>query len=302
VTTISEPARAGLLAVLGLVLAACGEPSPTPEVAAERASAHDGSVIAELLAADGLQQWKLPKSLREISGLALTADERLLAIADERAEIHELDYRVGERVKRFGVGDPVLAGDFEGIAVAAGEVWIITSTGTLVAFEEGEEGERVAYRQFDTGLDGVCEIEGLASEPRRAGLLIACKEVLERSGRGQVWLFRWHIAEARLDPAGPLVLDEAQLAAAVNEKHFNPSGVSLAADGATLWILAARQRAVARIALDGEHGAVLLEARRLPARDRHRQPEGIEVLKRGVVLIADEGGNGSGRLGLYGDL
>lgn len=297
-TTISELPRTALPLILSLALSACGEPSGS------RAGvpAHGASLIETRLAADGLTQWKLPKSLREISGLALTADGRLLAVADERAEIHELDYRAGERVKRFGVGDPVLAGDFEGIAVTAGGVWIITSTGTLVAFEEGGDDARVAYRLFDTGLEGVCEVEGLASEPARDGLLIACKDVLAREGRGQVWLFRWQITEARLDPAGPLALDEARLAAAVGEEHFNPSGVSLAADGTTLWMVAARQQAVARLALDGEHGLVLLEARRLPAHDRHRQAEGIEVLAGGAVLIADEGGNGSGRLGLYGDL
>ena len=43
---------------------------------------------------DAFVQWKLPGRLREISGLALTSDERLFAVADEKAIVYELDYQV----------------------------------------------------------------------------------------------------------------------------------------------------------------------------------------------------------------
>ena len=65
---------------------------------------------------------ELPRRLREVSGLAMTADGRLLAHHDEAAVVFEIDDASGRVVKQFQLADldaPV-AGDFEGIAAAAG--------------------------------------------------------------------------------------------------------------------------------------------------------------------------------------
>ena len=50
---------------------------------------------------NSFRQWKLPGKLREISGLALTSDERLLAVTDESAIVYEIDYENGRLVKAF---------------------------------------------------------------------------------------------------------------------------------------------------------------------------------------------------------
>src|SRR5688572_23063229 len=62
-----------------------------------------------------LAQWLLPPGLQEISGLALTKDNRLLVHDDELGQVSEIDYRRGVLVKRFSLGKGI-AGDFEGIA------------------------------------------------------------------------------------------------------------------------------------------------------------------------------------------
>ena len=54
---------------------------------------------------DTATRWKLAKSLREISGLAMTEDNRLLAHNDEKGIIFEIDYQNGSIVKAFGLGD-----------------------------------------------------------------------------------------------------------------------------------------------------------------------------------------------------
>ena len=61
------------------------------------------------------RRFKLPKRLREISGLAMLAGNRLLAHDDERGVVVEIGYRDGSIVKAFALGgrrDPV-ADDFE---------------------------------------------------------------------------------------------------------------------------------------------------------------------------------------------
>ena len=65
------------------------------------------------------EQWDLPKSLREVSGLAFTADGRLFAHDDERAIVYQLDYSDGAVVKRFALGDPPDEDDFEAIATTS---------------------------------------------------------------------------------------------------------------------------------------------------------------------------------------
>lgn len=289
-------------AVLASLLTACG-PAPADEAGDETrdTTPRDPATASfdDLLDEARLQQWKLPKRLREISGLALDADGRLFAIADERAEVVQLDYRAGEMVKRFRVGDPVLAGDFEGIAAPGDALYTITSDGVLLRFQEGEDRAHVAWERFDTGLGERCEIEGLASERDRGTLLIACKQVRERAGRGELWFFRWHIAEQVLDPE-PVVQDEAVLAEAVDDDEFSPSGIAITPGGTHLLVVAARQRAVARFLRRADGALELDAAARIPERGRHRQTEGVAVLASGAVVLADEGGKKRGRLGVYG--
>src|SRR5687768_14749269 len=77
------------------------------------------------------EQMRLPGALREISGLAVTPDGRVFAHGDERAIVSEVDYRRGAIVKSFALGSPILAGDFEGLAIADKRFFLITSTGRL---------------------------------------------------------------------------------------------------------------------------------------------------------------------------
>ena len=143
-----------------LLFAACGR-------ASDESAAHSPS---------GLQQWALPDSLREISGLALTGDDRLLAVNDEEAIVYEIDYDDGRLVKAFALGEPTLRGDFEGIAVLGGRVWLMTSDGVLYVADEGGDGERVAYQRYVTKLGDKCELEGLAEIQVRGTLALLCAE------------------------------------------------------------------------------------------------------------------------------
>ena len=114
---------------------------------------------------DSFKQWKLPGRLREISGLALTPDERLFAVTDESAIVYELDYSEGRVIKSFAFGNPTVRADFEGIAVLGDTIWLMTSDGLLFGAEEGPDERSVRYRKFDTGHGDYCELEGLAQDP-----------------------------------------------------------------------------------------------------------------------------------------
>ncbi|MCZ6656769.1 MAG: SdiA-regulated domain-containing protein [Gammaproteobacteria bacterium] len=238
-----------------------------------------------------MHQWKLPKALNEVSGLALTEDQRLFAIADEAAYVYELDYNEGRLIKRFAVSDPVLRGDFEGIAASTGALHIITSGGTLISFQEGDDEDTVEFTRQDTGAGVFCEVEGLTFDPRDESLLIACKQTLTRALSDRIVVFRWWLLEERLDTL--FNMDAEEITDRLQTSNFNPSAIVL--DGSTVVLIAAKQAALAKLTQDGE----VLDAYVLPTADRHRQAEGVALTRQRSLLLADEGGNRQARLSVY---
>lgn len=267
-----------LIGLVVLVLGACGHPEPSAP------SDHPFQYSQ-------LHQWKLPKALKEVSGLALTEDERLFAIEDESANVFELDYTKGRLIKRFAVSDPVLKGDFEGIAASPDALHIITSDGTLISFQEGDDEDTVEFTQHDTGVGVFCEAEGLAFNPQDPSLLIACKHTLTRALSGRIVVFRWWLREERFDTL--FNVDAQEITKLLQTKNFNPSGIAI--DGSTILLIAAKQAALAKLTHQGE----VLDAYILPTADRHRQAEGVALTRQRWLLLADEGGNRKARLSVY---
>jgi len=272
--------RAGNAALLAVFLLACD-----PHAAETTASA--------AIVDDSFRQWKLPRKLREVSGLALTPDDRLLAITDEEAVVYEIDYVSGRLVKAFAFGDPVIRGDFEGIAVLHDKVWLMTSQGRLFSALEGADGERVQFQQYDTGLGNYCELEGLAQDRDNGLLVLACKET--RSKKDNLKIFELSATGGDISPVRDIDVPEAAIAAEIDRKHVNPSGIAIVPESGQLVMVAARQRAIVQLSDDGE----LIDAIILPKKKRHRQAEGLEITADGRVLIADEGGDGKARLAVY---
>ena len=239
-----------------------------------------------LFAAEPDAQWRLPKRLREISGLALTPDGRVMGHEDETAVIFEIDIQRGVVVKRFALGEPVVRGDFEGIAIdGAGVFYLTTSKGRLHRFREGDDGAVVAFETFDTGLREVGEIEGLAFHLGDDAVILACKTNYTPALRGAVALYAWS-SRTPQGPARPwLTIPVALLADAVGARSFHPSSVEIDPRTGRLVLLAGRENAL--VELDA-HG-LLLAARGLGK--GHRQAEGATILPNGALVIADEGGD-----------
>ena len=238
-------------------------------------------------------QWQLPDKLREISGLALTRDERLLAVTDEEGIVYEIDYLNGGLVKAFAIGDPTVRGDFEGIAVLDDKVWLLTSNARLFSFPEGLDGERVAYERVDTDLDEECEFEGLAGDSTTGTLLLVCKD--SKKKKKGLRIFAWRAAGDKNQKPLEIELDEDAMADGISRNRVNPSGIAINPVTENRIVVAARQRAVFEMARNGQLIDVIL---RLDA-DRHLQPEGVVVTQDGRLIIADEAGNGNATLAIY---
>ena len=277
-----RPARrahvAYALAVVTM-LAACGDLAP----AQPRAPAFGTS----LFAATADRHWGLPDRLKEVSGLAAQRDGRLIGHDDEKAVISVIDVNGGQLVKSFSLGDPALAGDFEGIAVGEDDaIYMINSTGRLYRFAEGENDAHVPFQTFETGLAPVCEIEGLAYHAAAQSLIIACKINHAKAMRKTVSLYAWSVATRTLAPEPWLTASSTRLAATAKVEGFHPSSVEIDPATGRVILLAAREGAMAELNPDGS----IVAARRLDP--SHNQAEGVAILPDGALVIADEGASG----------
>ncbi|MFQ6005131.1 MAG: SdiA-regulated domain-containing protein [Woeseia sp.] len=285
-TISQEPAHH--VAVVLSVLMACSQASDYESA---------GSLARFSLSSESLRQWKLPRKLSEISGLALTPDGRLLAICDESAIVYELDYKAGKILKAFALGRPTERGDFEGIAYLNDTVFLVTSDGRLYASIEGADGERVSYRMYRTGLGKVCEIEGLAANARTKKLMLACKDRIKKGKRNDLSVFYWSPSTRALIGDEKIVLPERKIEKLLGKKRVNPSGIAIDPKTGNLFIIAARQRAVIELEPNGDLvGAIIL-----PLAGRHRQPEGVSLTRDGQLLIADEGSGKRATLSIYNE-
>jgi len=239
-----------------------------------------------------LARFDLPRDLREISGLALTADGRLLAHDDNIARVVELDYRHGTIVKRFLVGSPPLHGDFEGITVTPGGIFLLQSNGRLYQFPEGADGARVEYRAYDTGLGRDCEFEGVAYERASNSLLLACKTVWKPSLQGSLVIYRWRLGGGS-GQVSRLTIPLPKIIGSHPWKGLHPSDITIDPTTGNYVLVASREKAL--IAVTPQGGVVFAR----PLHGRHAQAEGVAITRDGILLISDEAGQRPASLTLY---
>jgi uncharacterized protein YjiK len=242
---------------------------------------------------DAIARWILPDALREISGLALTADGRLLVSGDERGEVFEVDHRRGVMVKAFTLGDPAVLADFEAITLAGDRVFLLTSKGTLYEFPEGADGATVAYTAHDTGLARQCEFEGVAFDPAIHSLLLACKDVHDKALRDSLVIYRWSLRPGNTPTVSHLAVPLQRAIGSNGWDGLHPSDITVDPLTGNYVLVAAREKALIAITPAGD----VVFARPLPG--VHDQGEGLAITADGILMISDERVTGPAVITLY---
>jgi uncharacterized protein YjiK len=276
---------AWLLATL-LGGAACGSqqrhatPGDSTELAEREARL--AQAIAHPDSGAAIARWLLPLELNEISGLALTADGRLLTHGDQQGQVFEIDYRRGAVVKQFALGKAPVHGDFEAITVIGDTVVLLASNGTLFMFREGANGARVEYTVHDTKLGGECEFEGVAFDPAIHALLLACKDVKAKSLRNSLVIFRWKLARGKGPQSSKLTVPLKRVIGSNGWDGLHPSDITIDPVNGNYVIIAAREQALVEITPAGK----VIFARPLPG--EHDQPEGVAITRDSMLIVSDE--------------
>ena len=240
--------------------------------------------------------WKLPGRLEEISGLAMTLDNHLMAHNDEKAVIHEIDYQSGVIVKAFQLADMKASvnDDFEGIATVNDQVYLVTSSGRIYESSRGADGKSVLYNIYATGIGRDYEIEGLAYDASQRALLLMSKDARRADLKAQLVLYRWSLDKKQLIKDAHIVIPVIEFTRHIAGKEFQPSGIERHPVSGNYFVVAARQKAIAEITPGGQ----VVAAKQFPV-EWHRQPEGITFATDGTLIIADEGSGKKARLTLY---
>ena len=251
-----------------------------------------GSVDSTAATRKAVARWILPRDLDEISGIALTPDGRLLAQGDEDGQISEIDYRRGVIVKQFLVGKPTIKGDFEGIAVAKGNVYLLESNGTIYEFREGANGERVDYTAHDTRLGKECEFEGVAFDSTIDALLLACKRVGTKNLKNEMVIYRWKLSGDG-DRVSTLTVSLDKILPLIGEKHLHPSDITVDPRTGDYVLVASIEQAIVEITPSGD----VVFARKLPP--EHAQAESVAITSDSILIIGDESKNRPAVITLY---
>jgi len=287
------------LAVLAGLALACERGAAGAEAQAELAER--ARTFDERLAAarqgpgdEPVARWELPAMLAEISGLALTPDGRLLAHGDETGDIYEIDYRTGLVAKRFSLGPDPVTDDFEAIGVRDTQVVLFTSKARAYQFAEGRNDATVSYETREIRLDDDCrEFEGAAFAPDGGMLTLACKATRGKRG-GRLLLYRVDASDSAAGRFDRIEVPiDSMRARGPKWKEFSASDMAIRPDNGNYVLVAGPERGYLELTPDG----VVVVARGLSS--DHPQSEGIAVTRDGLLLIADEAGDGRASLTVY---
>lgn len=238
--------------------------------------------------------WIMPNELKEISGLALTPDGNVLAHDDEIGRVYVIDPRGGVVVKRFNLGESPPKGDFESITVAGNDIYLLASNGKLYEFQEGGDGENVPYSIRNTGLGKQCEFESMVYEADSDWLVMPCKNVKDKSLKGQIVVYRWKRQGPDSSRVSMFTIPEAQAIGSNPWKNLKPSDVTIdPANGNYVMITSHPDKAIIEVTRGGQ----LVRSEPLP--EGHNQPEGVAITRDSILMISDEATNKPAAITLY---
>lgn len=240
-----------------------------------------------------LARWVLPAELKEISGLALTANGNLLAHNDEQGRVFVIDPKRGLVVKQFMIGKGDLRGDFEAIAVSGADIYMLVSNGTIYKFREGADGQSVPYTTIDTKLGRECEFESLAVDPAEGMLILPCKNVAKRGPSGQLVIYRWSLKGGPLQQPSMLTVPLVLLIGPNGWKSLHPSDLAIDPSTKNYVMIASQEKALIQITPGGD----VVSAGPLP--EPSEQAEGIAITADGILMISDEGNRSLATITLY---
>jgi uncharacterized protein YjiK len=231
--------------------------------------------------------FELPEILREISGMTLVSDSEFFVIQDELGAVFKYDLQLEKITDMIRFGKD---GDYEDIAIAKNQVYILRSDGTIFSFDYMNFNGKVKQTIAPTNSTN---IEGLFFDPAKKQLLMASKSepisgsdnirvVYEMPGN-ELQKTKVNL-EINIDEINKKLLKKYPEIVSENyDFQFNPSAIAVHPKTGETYILSASNRLLAIY----EKG-ILIDIFPLPSEIFYK-PEGLAFAENGDLYISSEG-------------
>ncbi|PKV75227.1 putative PepSY-like beta-lactamase-inhibitor [Pontibacter ramchanderi] len=232
-------------------------------------------------------RWELPTELREVSGIALLPDGNMACVQDEEGKIFVYDLRQKMIVREIPFAGP---GDYEGIALAGEDAYIVRSDGTLFEIA-GFENQQPAVKVYEASFPATINIEGLAYDREQNQLLLAPKGY-DPKWKGQKAIYAFSLNSKKFLPEPVISIPLEQVEPPRKGKKLKleydvlqPSSLEKHPTKDVLYLLDAVNNRLYTMTRDGKLNRTLnLDESQL------RQAEGLTFDQDGTLYIASEGG------------
>jgi uncharacterized protein YjiK len=220
----------------------------------------------------------LPGKLNEISGLSYYKGNEVMCVNDEKGKIFTYDLGKEEITNTLDFGKD---GDYEGIEIVRNIAYVLRSDGKIKAVNLDTND----LENIDCTLPKVVEYEGLAYDSKSNSLLLAVKQMKDEKAAKQIYSYDLNSKSFNLK------LEIAQNEIQKNGKgmEFRPSGIAVHPLNGQIYVIASAGK---KMLIFSETGNVISQFS-LDSKI-YEQPEGICFTPSGEMLIASEGGKGSG--------
>ncbi|MFK7933067.1 MAG: SdiA-regulated domain-containing protein [Saprospiraceae bacterium] len=258
--------------------------------------------------------FKLPSELDEISGLDISSNgKRLIAVQDEEGDVFYLSTKSGKVKRQFRFHKD---GDYEGIEMVNGRIYVLKSTGTLYEIENPNERDEddLEVNKFNDHLDSSHNVEGLAYDDKNNRLLMACKGNGKEDYDMHKHIYSFDLATHTVDMepifsisqedimtflgVGDAVKKLEQFSNKIDPSQsyfgFSPSAVAIHPQTANIYVTSSVGKLLIVLNPQGQ----MLHIEKLDKKI-HRQPEGLAFAKNGTLYISSEGKKGAGKIQVF---
>lgn len=263
------------LLLLTLAFLACN--SQTPHKSGKEAT----------LALPGFEQSKgretvLPAELDEISGIVRDPGRNeYLAIEDENGTLYVLNAGFGIRA-RYDFGP---AGDYEDLALAGNEVYVLRSDGALLGMSYNGKGIGAATEYANQHKK--TEFEALAADPAQNRLLLVTKTARKDKEARATHMYAFDLATHQFKPEPVAALDWNAIGAKAGTelKSFNPSAAAIHPQTGELYVLSSMQKMLVVFDRDFRPLQAIVLNKKI-----FRQPEGLSFDGFNLIITNEAAG------------
>lgn len=231
--------------------------------------------------------WKLPKALKEISGITWLSENTIAAVQDEDGILFIYDLEKSKIIEEIRFAG---SGDYEGIAINNKDAYVMRSDGLLFEIVRFREEDKKVSK-FQTPFSEKNDMESLTLDAKDHHLITIPKE---RGLKDDTIKGLYHIPidsmKMNITPKIRIDMNDAALKKYKKKKAhetFNPSDVAIHPKTGEYYVIEGTRPKLVILAVDGTiKNVIKLDSDNFP------QPEGITFSPEGKLYISTEAGGG----------